>query len=396
MECTVAISEDRNLEIALSEVVRSLQKRPLSGAISLAMVFVSPAYGSALDDILPGIQKLLNAEHVLGATGETIIADGREVESSPALAIWVGTLPGSRLTPIRVEFEQTADGIVCLGLPDDLSQFADPEPTILLLAEPFSCQPRVLLDLLESELPETGVIGGLASGGNPGENRVLLNNTVYDTGAVGLIIQEGPKIDAVVSQGARPIGQPFVVTRAERHLIYELGGVPPLERLSELFPTLSERDQRLFEEGLLFGIARTEYRDRFESGDFLISGVVGADRETGALAIGNLVRAGQTVQFHLRDADAADVDLTRLLENNRRKAGLCQGALLFSCNGRGTRMFAGPDHDAKAIQGVFGPLPLAGMFAQGEIGPVGGRNYVHGFTASVALFRDRSADEPGG
>jgi small ligand-binding sensory domain FIST len=193
----------------------------------------------------------------------------------------------------------------------------------------------------------------------------------------------------LVSQGCKPIGSTYVVTRAERNVIFELGGRPAMERLQELYPTLSPQDQQLIEQGLLVGLAMSEYQERFRRGDFLITNVMGAHRESGAILLGNLVRTGQTVQFHVRDAKTADEDLRHMLgqldqSSDRRFAG----GLLFSCNGRGTRMFPEPHHDAQGIRKALGPLPLAGLFAAGEIGPVGGRNYIHGFTASLALFQD--------
>jgi small ligand-binding sensory domain FIST len=186
----------------------------------------------------------------------------------------------------------------------------------------------------------------------------------------------------------------MVITRSQRNVIYELGGRTPLAVLQELFPTLPPRDQQLLQRGLHVGRVIDEYRDTFGPGDFLVRNVVGLDPDSGALALGDYVRNGQTVQFHLRDAQSADEDLRHLLDRNLAGAAPPRGALLFTCNGRGTRMFTEPDHDAAAVQQVVrahrggaDELPLAGFFAQGEIGPVGAQNFLHGFTASVVLFR---------
>jgi small ligand-binding sensory domain FIST len=214
-----------------------------------------------------------------------------------------------------------------------------------------------------------------------------LNSECHAFGAVGVVLHGGPRIRSVVSQGCRPIGTHYVITKAEENVVYELGGVPPMQRLHELLSTLSEEDQQLMEEGLHLGVVMNEYQDAFRRGDFLISNLLGADSESGAIAIGNPVRTGQTVQFHVRDAQAADEDLHQLLDDDRTQNGdPPQAALLFSCNGRGTRLFPEANHDAGTIQSKVGPIPLAGFFAQGEFGPVGGKNHIHGFTASVALF----------
>ncbi|MDA1166332.1 MAG: FIST C-terminal domain-containing protein, partial [Planctomycetota bacterium] len=207
-------------------------------------------------------------------------------------------------------------------------------------------------------------------------------------GAVGVIVQGGPKVDAVVSQGCRPIGPNFIVTKAEGNHVAELGGKPALERLQEVFVDLAERDQQLVQQGPHLGIVMNEYQEKFELGDFLISNVVGVDQKSGAISIGNRVRVGQTVRFHVRDAQTAHEELhallTRCVESSESAP---EAALLFSCNGRGTRLFPGANHDAGSIQKRLNTVPLTGFFAQGELGPVGGKNYVHGYTASIAVFR---------
>jgi small ligand-binding sensory domain FIST len=228
----------------------------------------------------------------------------------------------------------------------------------------------------------------MASGGHrPGENRLFYNSHELRQGAIGLVIRGGPRVRSVVSQGCRPIGTHYVVTRAERNIVHALGGAPPLQRIRELFDTLSGRDAELVQTGLHLGLAMSEYQDRFERGDFLVSNLIGSDPTTGAIAIATQVRVGQTVRFHVRDAEAADEDLRSLLAADRAaEATPPKAGLLFSCNGRGTRLFTEPHHDAAAVQAISGRLPLAGFFAQGELGPIGGRNYMHGFTASIALF----------
>ena len=204
------------------------------------------------------------------------------------------------------------------------------------------------------------------------------------------MVSGGPKIETVVSQGCRPIGQNFIVTRAEDNLVLELGGKPAMERLQEIFDDLLERDQQLVQQGPHLGIVMNEYQETFELGDFLISNVVGVQKQTGAVAIGNRVRVGQTVRFHVRDAQTAHEELHALLTKSVETSDASpEAALLFSCNGRGTRLFPGTNHDAGSIQKRFDTVPLAGFFAQGELGPVGGKNYIHGYTASIAVFCDQ-------
>jgi small ligand-binding sensory domain FIST len=297
-------------------------------------------------------------------------------------------LPDARIEPFHVQFSQTADGIVSTGFPAHLTGEETDVRAVFVMGEPFSAAPNSIIDRVADELPGVPVIGGMASGGaRPGTNWLFLNSASLPYGAVGAVVRGGPRIRSVVSQGCRQIGTPYVLTKAEQNVLYELGGVPPMRRLHELLPTLTERDQRLIQGGLHLGVVMNEYQDTFARGDFLISNVIGAGADDGSIAIASQVRVGQTVQFHVRDAEAAGEDLVQLLKQDRSaNPNVPQAALLFSCNGRGTRLFPEPNHDARTIQENVGPIPLAGLFAQGEFGPIGRKNFIHGFTASIALF----------
>jgi small ligand-binding sensory domain FIST len=208
-------------------------------------------------------------------------------------------------------------------------------------------------------------------------------------GAVGVLLQGELGIRSIVSQGCRPIGRHMVVTRAQDNVILELGGRPPLAQLQQLWQELTPEEQQLLQRGLHVGRVINEYQGEFQRGDFLVRNVLGLDRDNGSLAITDWIRVGQTVQFHVRDSQTADEDLHALLQidlsAHERQPG---GALIFSCNGRGSRLFPAPHHDARAIRTEAGPIPLAGFFAAGELGPIGGQNFIHGFTASVVLFED--------
>ena len=354
----------------------------------ISFLFVSHVHADAFEYLASLAFEKSGTRVLLGCTGETIVGGGEEIESGPAISLWGAVLPGAEIEPFHVQFSKSADGIVCSGLPAALAEGKTDARAVFILGEPFSAVPNSIIDRFAEELPDIPLIGGMASGGaGPGTNRLFLNAESIPHGAVGVVVRGGPRIRSVVSQGCRPIGTHYVVTKAEENILYELGGAPPIERLRELLPTLTERDQRLLQSGLHLGIVMNEYQDTFARGDFLISNVMGVSREDGSIAIGNRVRIGQTVQFHVRDADAADEDLVQLLEQDRTaNPNPPQAALLFSCNGRGTRMFPEPNHDAGTIQETIGPIPLAGLFAQGELGPVGRKNYIHGFTASVAFF----------
>jgi small ligand-binding sensory domain FIST len=231
-------------------------------------------------------------------------------------------------------------------------------------------------------------MGGIASGGlRFGQSRLFLDGRVLSRGAVGVSLPDA-EIHSLVAQGCRPVGDPFTTTRADGNVIFELGGRSPLDRLRELAAALPARDRELLAQGVHLGMVINEYQADRGQGDFLIRSVVGTDPQSGAIAVGDEVTAGQTVQFHVRDAQSADEDLRRLLEREAAALGDRRpaGALLFTCNGRGSRLFPGPDHDAGLLAEVLGDVPAAGFFCAGELGPVGGQNFLHAFTASIAVF----------
>lgn len=387
MPYAASLSLDADLDSAIQAVCNDVRKQLAGQAPNLCFLFASHTHADEFDDLPATIRRELGADVLLGCSGETIVGGGEEIEDGPALSLWAGVLPGATLTPFHIEFGETPDGLIATGFPDDLSERVADARALFALGEPYSSVLDSVIDRFADELPGVPLLGGMASGGGPGANRVFLNDDCLPHGTVAVLLQGGPKVRSVVSQGCRPIGPTFVVTKSERNLVFELGGKPTIERLREFLPQLPERDQRLVQRGLHLGIAMSEYKPSFGRGDFLIANVIGADQQIGAIAIGNLVRPGQTVQFHIRDAETADEDLVHLLDQHRAEQPLpTRAALLFSCNGRGTRLFEEPHHDASTIQRVLGQLPVAGFFAQGELGPVGGKNYIHGFTASVACF----------
>jgi small ligand-binding sensory domain FIST len=258
---------------------------------------------------------------------------------------------------------------------------------LLLLADPFSFRTDEFLGGLFQVARGLRVVGGMASGSQvPRGNQFVLDGKTFHDGAVAMRLGGQLSLRTVVSQGCRPVGHTLIVTRSEHNVIRELGRRPALEALREVFETLSPEDQRKVQDGLFIGRAISEYRESFRRGDFLIRNVVGAD-ESGAIQITDKIRVGQTVQFHVRDAETAREDLRENLLFEQGKGSVRpKGALLFTCNGRGTRLFDQADHDVRLIHEVYGAIPVAGFFAMGEIGPIGGQNFVHGYTASLAVF----------
>jgi small ligand-binding sensory domain FIST len=361
------------------------------GPPDLAMIFFSPHHEESAEAIVALAQKRLSPRCLLGCTGESIVGNDQEIEHSPALSLWLGRWNEPvQFTPFYLDLEETPDGYSLMGWPDELVG-ANPEQAVLFLfGDPFTFPTDAFLRQVNAHNRGIRVLGGMASGASaPGETRLLLGDRVLEKGAVGALLQGPVKVRSVVSQGCRPIGKHMVVTRGRENVIAELGGKPPLAQLQQLWKELTPEDQQLFQQGLHVGRVINEYQAEFQRGDFLVRNVMGLDRESGSLAITDRVRVGQTVQFHVRDAESADEDLHALLQldlsaHEKRPSA----ALLFTCNGRGTRLFPQPHHDTRVVRAEAGEVPVAGFFAAGELGPVGGENFIHGFTASVVLFED--------
>jgi small ligand-binding sensory domain FIST len=389
MRFASAVSRQRDpaqAGLALTQAVRS---RLGDGPVDLACLFFSSHYAEKADALGATVRAGLSPTVLLGCTGEGVIADTEEIEAAPAATLWAARLPEVSLIPLHLSFTQDEEGSPTHDWPDHLARGSEP-PALLLLADPFSTPVDEVLSQLADRVPGSPVIGGMAGGGHDlGENRLLLNDTVYEDGLVAVALSGPVSLRMVVSQGCRPIGDRYVVTKAEHNVIHELGGSPALERLQTAFESLSSEERRLAHQALHVGIVMDEHRNRFERGDFLVRNLIGADRESGSVAIGDRVREGQTVQFHVRDAQSASEDLHLLLAADRaRHQSPPLGALVFSCCGRGRGLFGRPHHDVTVIRERAGDIPITGFFAQGEIGPVGGTNYLHGYTASVAIFSE--------
>lgn len=386
IRCASALSLQAEASAALEEVCAAAMEQ-LQGSPDLAVVFISPAYGAALAGVAEAIRSKTGAKRLIGCTGEAIVGVEREIESKPAISLWLATLPGYVVKTMHLSYVPGEEGDRFEGWPTDLPEKWPDRACLLLLGEPFTFPGDVLLARLNEDQPGVPVVGGMASGGwGVGENAIYCDSEIYRDGAVAAYLEGPVHVRTIVSQGCRPIGRPFVVTKAEGNIVYELSGKPALHRLQEVFQELPLPEQQMVRRNLHLGQVMNEYQEKFERGDFLIRNVLDADHLRGSLAIGDYVRVGRTVQFQVRDADTADEDLKALLDRSKSDARPVSGALLFTCNGRGTRLFPQPHHDAACIYESLGGVPLAGFFAQGEIGPVGGKNFLHGFTASLVLF----------
>lgn len=361
----------------------------VSGSFDLGILFITPLAPYDAKTVYQQIENRVGIRNFLCCTCAGTIGNQREIEGRPSAALMLARLPDVSIKPFYLDQNQLEE----FKKPEDLYKFFEvypnEKPTFLILPDPFLINANQYLDEINHAYPKCSVVGGLASGGaQERENVLIVNNKMYDEGLAGVVLTGNIAVETVVSQGCRPIGETFIVTKAHDNVIEELAGRSFYEVVKEVFEEATPRDRELAQEALFVGIAMNEYNHKFKRGDFLIRGVMGIDPENGSGAVADYVHVGQTVQLHLRDAQTAQEDLTDLLASHKEhfEQHHLKGAFVFSCNGRGENLFQVKDHDIKMIQRHIGPVPAAGFFCAGEIGPVGGVNFLHGFTSSITLF----------
>ena len=395
MQWASAISQQNTLRGALSECAASVRAVLGDQEADLAVVFASSEYAADYPGLPELAAELLGPQAMtLGCSGGGIIGGGSEVEQEPAVSLTVASLPGVNIHPIRLE----ADSLPSLDAgPDDWHDAVGvnpgDEPQFVLLADPMTFPAQNLLLGLDYAYPAAAKIGGLASAAQGArQNGLFLGRYYHDSGAVGVALSGNIIVETVVAQGCRPVGQPMRITRSDRNLLLELDGAQPIDVLRSIFQQSGQRDRDLMQHSLFLGVVMDALIDRPEQGDFLIRNVMGMDQRSGALAIGEMLKEGQLVQFHLRDADTSAEDLSAVLEryaiDNRENPA--HGALLFSCLGRGKYLYGRSNHDTEVFHAKVGAaVPLGGFFCNGEIGPVSGTTFLHGYTSSFGIFRPR-------
>jgi len=354
----------------------------LGGApVDLAMVFAGAANLDHTEEGLALVGERLGSKALVGCGAQGVVGGGRELEEG-GVAVWAASLDRGHVETFHMHALRAGDRLAVAGVPD-----LDAADAVILLVDPYTFPVEPLLAQLGTDHPGLPVIGGFSSaGGGPGLAVLMHDGEVAHEGAVGVTLS-GVDVRPCVSQGARPIGPEMVITAAEGNEIHELASKPALERIKEAIAELGPYEKLLAAQGLLVGIVIDENQPEYERGDFLIRGLVGVDDDAGSITVGERVRVGQTVRLQVRDGDSADEDLREALERKRDELpGPPAGSLIFTCNGRGSHMFGAPDHDAAALDQAFAGAPAAGFFCAGEIGPVGDRNFLHGFTATVAVF----------
>ncbi len=375
----VGLTPDRAVELAVTEAML-----PLAGATpDLACIFVSGLEPEAAGRALIEAGELSGASTVIGCSADGVLGAGQAVEGLPAVSVWLASLPDVRLRSYHLEVLRSDAALTVVGMPEVGDATAG-----LLLVDPWTFPVDGFVSRSSETLPGLPLVGGVATGlSGAGGTRLLVDGRVVNRGAVGLMLSGGASTSTLVSQGCRPVGPTMTVTATEGNLLLGLAGRRALDKLREVVAGLDPEDQLRAAGGLQLGIAMDEYVEDHGPGDFLVRGLVGADDDRGALAVGDVVEVGRTVRFHVRDAEAASADLRASLARFRSVSDLePAGALLFSCNNRGEALFGAADHDVLTVRAGLGTRRVGGFFANGEIGPVGARNYLHAFTASMLVL----------
>ncbi len=385
-----ALTENKNADAALGELARHIQAGLDGLSCDALLFFVSEGYENS--DFPRWTKTLLaktGARHLLGCNANGVIGTGREIEMQPAMSVMAMHLENVRIEPFAWTPHELAGFKTGDDLVKNLDLYPNDQPGFLCFGDPMSCDVNRLLQIFNQGFPAATLAGGLASGVVvQAETKLWLDGEVSGAGALGLALAGNLEMLSLVSQGCRPVGTPLAVTKAEQNILYEIAGKPALKVLQETYESLSPEDKELARHSLFVGLAMDEFSEHFSRGDFLIRNIMGADQQNGALAVGEMLAPGQTIQFQLRDRKASEEDLQWTLGKlPPADAARTEGALLVNCCGRGRGLFTESDHDARMIQAKRDPLPLTGFFANGEFGPVKGRNYIHGYTSSLTIFR---------
>lgn len=391
MKWVSALSKQTDIDAAVQEAAEEIVRQMGNNQPDLTVVFVAPQYKDFYDKVPDLVNRYLKPGILFGCSGGGIIGNGEEVEQQAAFSITCAKMPGVKIQPFYSETKELPDQDTSPSVWREwLDVNIEDQPHFIFLADPFSFRGEEFLAGVDFAYPNSKKVGGLASGAQgAGGNALYLGDKIYNSGLIGIALSGDIEVDTIVAQGCRPIGQPMKITECQDNLLKKLDDKPTLEVLQDLNESLSDADKKLLQASLFLGIEMDAMKDDPKQGDFLIRNLMGVDRESGALAIGALMRTGQLVQFHLRDkqmsAEDLDVMLTRYLSQGH--AENASGALLFSCLGRGKYLYGKANHDTDMFRDKLGNIPLGGFFCNGEIGPVGNTTFLHGYTSSFGIFR---------
>jgi small ligand-binding sensory domain FIST len=384
-----SISDDTDLKSAVGQTATELLSQLQGQSPDLVVAFLSGARQSDAETLPQQVAAHLGAPVLIGCSAGGVIGARQEIEQGPGLTLTGAVLPNVSLEPFHMDANTASEVTRETAWNETLGVSAADAPVFIIVADPFSTDVEPILESLDRCYPGRPKIGGLASGSSqPGQASLFLRQTTHDAGLAGLVMRGDISMETVVAQGCRPIGEPMFVTRAEGNLVFEIDGKTPSAVLRATMESSDPADRRLARRSLFLGLAMHGDRERYGQGDYLIRNIMGLDSKSGALAVAAHPQTNTIVQFHLRDADASDADLKAMLSSyaGREKRTPPVGGLLFSCLGRGQSLYDEPDHDSRVFRETVGDVPLGGFFCNGEIGPVQGRTFLHGYTSAFGLF----------
>jgi small ligand-binding sensory domain FIST len=388
MRWASTVAEGPLIEDAVSRAASQLRAQLGSARVDLLVAFVSAHHATHFGALPKLLAAGLDAAVLIGCSAGGVIGGGREIEQRPGLSLTAALLPGVDVLPFHIASDAPLTEEPAAVWEQRLGVSGQQQPHFILLPDPFSCDVESLVRGLDRVYPRSHTVGGLASGGRQaGSNALFLGRRVHRAGVVGVALTGDVQVDTIVAQGCRPIGQPMFITKCQGNLLWELDGASAVEVLRDLYEQLDPADQELAQHALFLGIVMSEDRQEYRHGDFLIRNIIGMDPKRGVVGVGAALRENSVVQFHLRDAKTSAADLDHLLARYEPGDATPQGALLFSCLGRGTYLYGRPDHDTDAFRSRLGDVPLGGFFCNGEIGPVQGTTFLHGYTSSFGIFR---------
>lgn len=377
MKWASTVATTARLEDAVAEASETLSGELGGEAADVVFAFASEDYAPYLPNLGGEIARRFPGALLFGCAAPGVIGDGREIEHEPALSLTAASLPGVELAAYHLgpEPERWSRALASSSGGD-----------LIVLSDPITGGGPALVEFLDAAMPEAIKIGGMTGAKDAGESSLLVGDRVHRTGSIALSVRGNVDVSCGVAQGCRPIGTPMFVTRHRGPLILELDGKPALRALDGMFAELSSEDRDMARSRLVLGLVMRGGREVYEQGDFLIRELAGVEPETGAVVVaGAPIEDNQVLQFHLRDAETSSEELAAVLDDHIYAEPA--GALLFQCRGRGRGLYNRADHDSSVLVDKLGAVPVGGFFAGGEIGPVGGKTFLHTYTTVFGLFR---------
>ncbi len=399
MHWTSAVSDAPSFSEAIDQVAEQISTN-LDGQLpDITLVFVSRHHAPSYFVAPELFASRLNGHVLVGCSASGVIGAGREIEGRPGVAVCAGVTPETDMQAFHLKQDDLPDAD---APPEKWHDLIGVDPSeirsFLLFPDPYTIKPDALISGLDFAFPDANKAGGLISGGSgPGTSALFVNGTVKRSGVTGIAFSGDIDLQSVVAQACRPLGRPMVVTESSENVISKLDGEQAIDALKSVFKSVTPRSKALFRRAVQIGILNQLAGEADQTGEYVVRNVLGLVEETGAIAVGENIREGQVVQFHVSDAETAEQDLRASLEDfmdgDHR---IPSSALMFSCLSLGKRLHGQPDHDTSLFQDVVAPVPLAGFFSNGEISTTDGHTRLHGYTSSFAMFREKARESAKG